>query len=463
MSEKFIPRPYQEIMVNHILKHDRCAIWAGMGMGKTPACLHAIVHQRLYCSDKILVIAPLRVARDVWPNEVEKWDEFKHLTYATIIGTEKERIQAVRKNTDIHIVNYENIVWLLDAVGVQWPWTMIILDESTRMKSFRLRQGGKRARALGKMTWTKIKKVIELTGTPNPNGFLDLWGQLWFLDRGERLELSYTNYVKKYFKLKHPNSFQYILNTPETADVISNKVKDICISLKFEDWYDIDKPIHYKISVYMDAALQKIYDKFQKDLVLKLQSGDNITANFAASLSIKSLQFANGAMYIDDQKNWKEVHRYKLEALENIINELSGENIIVAYFFKSDLIRLKKYFPKGQELDQKSATIKKWNEGKIPLLFLHPASAGHGLNLQHGGRTIVFFSHWWNLEQREQAIERVGVVRQFQAGYNRAVLVYDICTVDTIDELVLQRHKTKQSIQEILLNLTNTKELKNEL
>lgn len=446
----FKPRAYQDIMVNHMCKHERSAVWAGMGMGKTSACLQYIDYLRMYNSDPVLVIAPLRVARDVWPVEIQKWDNFKHLTCSSIIGTPAQRTAALTAMVDIHTVNYENLQWLLKAVGTQWPWRTVILDESTKVKSFRLRKGGVRAQALAKMTWTKIERLVELTGTPNPNGLLDLWGQLWFIDKGERLGRTYTTFSNLYFRYAHPNSFKLVPIESAFAQ-IQAKVKDICMSLKPEDWFDLEEPIHYKVPVYLDHNSRTKYDKLQQQMFVKLQSGTTVEANFAAALTIKSLQFANGAMYTEEGI-WEEVHQLKLEALSSIIAELPGENIIVAYHFKSDLSRLQKYFPQGRKLDQDPNTLKQWNEGKIPLLFAHPASAGHGLNMQDGGRTIVFFGHWWDLEQRLQIIERVGPVRQFQAGYKRSVFVYDIYVHNTVDEIVLSRHESKKSIQELLLN-----------
>lgn len=448
---KFEPKPYQKIMIAHMAKHKRCAVWAGMGMGKTSACLLYLTYLALYDPSKILIIAPLRVARDVWPVEIKKWDAFKKMSCADMTGTVKKRICALHQNTDLHTINYENLPWLINTVGDGWKWKTVIIDESTKVKSFRLRQGGLRARALSKVAWTEIDRLIELTGTPASNSLLDLWGQLWFIDKGRRLGRAYNSFRAQFFQYLHPNSFKLIPTTFGKVQ-IPKRVKDVCISIRSEDWFDLKKPVHRKVPVYLTPKQRKDYNAFQRDMYLKLQDGTELTAPFAAALTMKSLQYANGAMYIEESnKKWVEVHKLKIEALDSIITEMSGENIIVAYHFKSDLARLLKYFPQGVHLDQKSETIKRWNAGCIPLLFAHPASAGHGLNLQDGGRTIVFFGHNWSLEHREQIIERIGTVRQHQSGHNRSVYVYDIYVQDTIDELVLQRHKSKQDIQEILL------------
>lgn len=447
----FTPRVYQHNMIKHMAQHSRCAIWAGMGMGKTSACLLYLTYLATYDQSKILVIAPLRVARDVWPVEITQWHTFKHLICSPIVGSLSARGRALRRKADIYTINYENIPWLIKTVGKRWPWRTVIIDESTKIKSFRLRQGGKRARALAKMAWTKIEKIIELTGTPSPNGLLDLWGQLWFLDKGERLERTYGAYCAKYFRYKHLNSFSLIA-TDFAPDIIADKVKDICMSLRAEDWFDIKKIMHYKIPVHLTPDQRKVYLEFQATMYMQLHDGEEVTAAFAAALTMKSLQYVNGAMYTGgDNKNWTEVHNLKIEALKSIIAEMPGENIIVAYHFKSDIARLKQNFPQGVLLDHKSETLEKWNAGEISLLFAHPASAGHGINMQHGGRTIVFFGHSWNMEHREQIIERIGPVRQIQSGYNRVVYVYDIYAPNTVDALVLQRHESKKTIQDILL------------
>lgn len=451
---KYEPKPYQEIMIRHMAKHDRCAIWANMGLGKTSACLLYLKYLALYDHSKILIIAPLRVARDVWPLEIKKWDEFKDMSVSPIIGNCIERRRALLVAADIYTINFENLVWLVNTVGKRWPWRTVIIDESTKIKSFRLRQGGKRAHALAKMTWTKIEKVIELTGTPAPNALLDLWGQLWFIDKGERLGRTYTAYNHKYFRYEHPDS-KTLVPYDHAIKEIPARVQDVCVSINAEDWFDLKKPIYAKIPVYLTSPLRAQYEKFRKTMILHLTDGTAITAVFAAALTMKCLQFVNGAVYTGESVNgWSEVHTLKLEALDSILAEAPGENIIVAYNFKSDLARLQKYYPHGVLLDQRSATLEKWNKGEISLLFAHPASAGHGLNLQDGGRIIVFFGHSWSMENREQIIARIGPVRQMQSGHNRAVYVYDIYAHNTIDELVLLRHSSKKAIQNILLTAT---------
>lgn len=446
----FKPYEYQEAIVDFALKNERCAIWADMGMGKTSACLMILDILSLLEDYRCLVIAPLRVARDVWPVECDKWDNFKHLNIVPITGTPDERKAAIRQRTNVHSINYENLSWLEKVVGKKWPWDIIISDESTRLKSFRLRQGGDRARSLAKFAWTKARRFIELTGTPTPNGLIDLWGQMWFLDKGERLGRTYTSYANKYFRLKNKHSrFSGLECMPFCDDIIHNKVKDITLRIDAKDYFDLKEPVVREILVYLPDSCITQYKKLKKEMFLQLKTVE-INAKNAAAVSTKCRQYANGALY-DEEKNWHEVHKEKLFALESIINEWSGENILVAYEFKSDLIRLKKHFPKGRELKDSKA-IKQWNKGKIPLLFTHPGSAGHGLNLQDGGRIIVYFGQTWNLEYRQQILERIGPMRQHQSGHDRLVYIYNIVTKNTVDEIVMQSVATKTDVQDLLLN-----------
>lgn len=447
---QYTPREYQELIWKHIVGHKRCAIWASMGMGKTSAALYAISMLTLVENIKPLILAPLRVARDVWPAETNKWSFASGMKCSPIIGSAEERLEALNTKADIYTINYENIPWLFEQVKNKWPWNAVISDESTKLKSFRLRQGGQRAKILSQVAFSKVDRFVELTGTPSPNGLLDLWGQFWFLDKGERLGRTYTSYRNAFFRLLHERSRQYIL-MPYMDKTIHRKVQDLCLSVQAEDWFDLQKPVYNKINAYLPGNCRAMYRKLERDMFLKLQEVE-INAVNAAALSMKCLQFANGAMYTDESKNWIDVHTEKLLVLQEIIESHAGENIIVAYNFKSDLARLKKFFSYGVSIKDKKYSNEKWNAGQIPLLFLHPASAGHGLNLQDGGRIIVFFGLTWNLEYRLQTIERIGPVRQLQSGHNRVVYIYDICTAGTVDELVIQSNRTKKPVQDALLD-----------
>lgn len=446
----FTPRPYQLITADHIFKNPRCAVFAGMGMGKTSACLYAIDTLRLVEDNKTLVLAPLRVARSTWPDEVMKWDNFQHLKIVPIIGDAKERTAALREPADIHTINYDNLPWLYEQTGKKWPWKTVIADESTKLKSFRLGgKKGQRAKALAKVAFSQIRRFIELTGTPSPNGLQDLWGQMWFLDRGERLGKTFTAFMQRWFRPEHRNSFNMV-PMDHAQNEITNRIKDLCLSLHAQDWFNIKEPIIIDVPVKLPEAAKNMYKQMEKMFYLEIQ-GAEIEAFNAAAKSMKLLQLANGAIYTGEGEAWAPVHNAKLEALESIVEEAAGMPVLVAYHFKSDLARLQKRFPEGRVLDKNPKTIQDWNAGKIPILFAHPASAGHGLNLQDGGNIVVFFGHWWDLEQYQQIIERIGPTRQLQAGYDRPVYIYNIRAVNTIDDVVIQSRTDKRKIQDLLL------------
>jgi SNF2 family DNA or RNA helicase len=368
-----------------------------------------------------------------------------------IIGDPKQRRAALARPAEVYTMNYDNLPWLAEHFGESWPFATIVADESTRLKSFRLQQGGKRAGALRKIAHTQVKRFIELTGTPSPNGMIDLWGQVWFLDKGKRLGKSFSAFSQRWFR-QIPNGADYpqLEIMKHSQREIEAAVADICISIDPKDYFDLKEPIAADIFVELPEKAREAYDEMHKEMVAEL-NGHELEAFNAAAKSQKCLQLANGAIYTDDQGNWTEAHKEKLDALASVIEEAAGAPVLVAYHFKSDLARLKKVFPAGRVLDQNPKTLRDWNAGKIPILFAHPASAGHGLNLQDGGNIIVFFSLNWNLEEHQQIIERIGPVRQAQAGHDRPVFIYRIVATDTVDEQVLERLKTKRSVQDILL------------
>ena len=450
MSKIFTPRPYQTLIRDHILDVPRCAIWAGMGMGKSCATLLACDALTLVEDNPILVLAPKRVAQSTWPDEVSKWDALQHLTVTPILGTAEERKAALRKPAHIHTINYENLEWVVDHWGDKWPYKTVVADESTKLKSFRLRQGGSRARALGTVAHTKVKRFIELTGTPSPNGLSDLWGQVWMLDKGERLGRTFSAFTNRWFKTA-PNGFG-IVALPHAQAEIQDKLRDLCLTVDAKDYFDLREPIVTDIFVELPAKARKHYAEMEKAMFTKF-GDDGVEAFGAAARTQKCLQIANGAAYLHgSNEEWADLHDEKLQALESIIGESGGMPILVSYSFKSDLARLKKAFPQGCELDSHPSTIKKWNAGKIPLLFAHPASAGHGISLQDGSNIIVFFAVDWNLENHLQIIERIGPTRQMQSGYDRNVFIYRILARDTVDEMVLERLSTKREVQDILLD-----------
>lgn len=446
---KFTPRPYQTMIRDHILDRPRSAIWAGMGMGKTTSTLNAIDAISLADSTPVLVLAPLRVAKSTWPEEARKWEHLASMPIVPVTGTEAERRAALRIDAQVYTTNYEQLPWLVEHWGERWPYRTVVADESTKLKSFRLRQGGQRAQALGKVAHTKIKRFVELTGTPSPNGLADLWGQAWFLDAGQRLGRTFQSFSDRWFRT-HPSGYGTIA-MPHAQAEIQERLADLCLTVDAKDWFDLRDPIVNNIYIDLPIKARKLYADMEKEMFMQLDEHE-VEAFGAAARTIKCLQIANGAAYVGESNTeWKELHDGKLEALESIIEESGGVPVLVAYHFKSDLARLQRAFPKGRALDQDPQTIRDWNAGKIPVLFAHPASAGHGLNLQDGGNILVYFSHWWNLEERMQILERVGPTRQMQAGHDRPVFVHNIIARDTVDEMVMERVESKREVQDILL------------
>ena len=445
----FTPRPYQTMIRDHILDNPRCAIWAGMGMGKTTSTLNAIDAVLLADDAPVLVLAPLRVARSTWPEEAQKWRHLQGLGVMPIVGSEAERRAALRMPAQVYATNYEQLPWLVEHWGERWPYRTVVADESTKLKSFRLRQGGARAQALGRVAHTRIKRFVELTGTPSPNGLADLWGQAWFLDAGQRLGRTYQAFSDRWFR-PHPNGFGSIA-LPHAQEEIQDRLRDLCLTVDAKDWFDLREPIVNNIYVDLPIKARKHYAEMEKQMFTQLDEHE-VEAFGAAARTVKCLQIANGAAYVgDNNTEWKELHDAKLQALESIVEEAAGAPVLVAYHFKSDLARLLKAFPQGRQLDQDPQTIRDWNAGRIPVLFAHPASAGHGLNLQDGGNTLVYFGHWWNLEERMQILERIGPTRQMQAGHDRPVFVHNIVARDTVDDLVMERVESKREVQDILL------------
>lgn len=452
----FIPRKYQSIIIDRIIEQNRVACWCSMGMGKTSSTLFAIDYlQTVEGMGPALILAPLRVAASTWPQEARKWDNLT-VGVLPIVGDAKARLRAIQTPSRAYSINYENIPWLIEALGGKWPFEMIVADESTRLKSFRL--GGKtvRAKALARVAF-RSKRFVELTGTPAPNGLLDLWGQVYFIDRGERLGRSFGAYTGRYFRpVKVGRSPFAVRYEPMewVQDAIQEKLADVSLSLDAADYFPIEKPICTQIPVELPPNARAAYDKMQKDFFVELE-GKEIEAVNAAALSTKCLQAASGVMYHEANIScacpWVELHDAKIEALKSIIAEANGAPVLVAYHWKADAARILKAIPDAKILDKDPKTIELWNAGKIPVLLAHPASAGHGLNLQDGGNILVFFSLWWNLEYYQQIVERIGPTRQLQAGHPRPVFIYHIIAQNTLDETVLQRMETKREIQDLLL------------
>lgn len=453
---KFKPRPYQREIIDHIVKHPRCAVFVSMGAGKSASTLSAIdLLAMLDFVLPVLIVAPIRVARSTWPDEIAKWSNFDHLSVSPIIGTPKQREAALSKRADIYTINFENLEWLVETLGAAWPFRMVVVDESTRLKGFRTRQGSTRAKALAKVAKHLIKRIVLLSGTPAPQGLVDLWGQIWFLDFGARLGSSFKAFSDRWFRSKQVGSNRYaveLVPMDHSQKEIENLISDVCLSIDIKDHIDLDAPLMNPIYVDLPPKARKAYAEMEKEMFTVLQ-GVEVEAFTAAAKTMKCLQLANGAIYTDESSTaWGVVHDAKIEALESIIEEANGSPVLVAYHFKSDLARLKKAFRQGVELDKNPQTIARWNAGKIPLMFAHPASAGHGLNLAQGGHILAFFSLDWNLENHLQIIERVGPARQAALNTGKVCTLHYIMARDTVDELILTRLQSKRSVQEILLD-----------
>lgn len=448
-------RPYQHVMADFITETRRGNVWAGMGLGKTVSTATALEAASLLGGDvyPVLVVAPLRVARSTWPQEYREWEHLKHLRVQPILGTLQERRRALRRRAEIYTINYENLAWLRDEIGQRkWHWPTVVADEASKLKGFRVKQGGQRAAALGE-TAHLARRWVNLTGTPASNGLKDLWGQQWFVDRGRRLGVSYQAFMERWFH----KSFDGRSVVPHdfARDQIYDALRDCTISLEAKDHFDLPELVENVTYIDLPTRVRDKYRKLEKELYVQLSTGD-VEAFSAGAKSQKCLQFASGAVYLSDEDGkstsvWEEVHDEKLDALDDIIEEAAGAPVLVAYNYRFDIDRIKARFPQARVLDKNPKTLDEWNAGSIPILLAHPASAGHGLNMQHGGNILVMYGPTWNLEERLQIMERIGPVRQAQSGYNRPVFVHHIVARDTIDEVVLARISEKQDVQQMLL------------
>jgi len=460
------PRAFAPLAMQHFRDHRRCALWAKPGMGKTVLVETFLDHMHnVWGEDRpTLVLGPLRVAQHVWTDEPAKWDHLSGLDVVSVTGTDAERAAALRQDRPVFTMNYENLDWLLKRYKPgAWPFATIVADESTKLKNFRLRQGGVRAQALARVAHTEVMNWINLTGTPSPNGLRDLWGQTWFLDAGHRLGTSFSAFEERYFAWRRvkdavthkPGLKQEVM--PYADRMIHEKLADICLTLDPEDWFDLEEPVHNVIEVEMPPSARVLYRELEKELFMRLETGEQVEVFNAAALTLKCLQMANGAVYLEDGVTWRETHTEKLDALEQLSDE-TGEPILVAYHFKSDLARLMRRFPDGLNLAtaQGMADAK---AGKGRLWFGHPAGMGHGVDgLQEHCSTVAVFGHWWDLEQYDQIIERVGPMRQYQAGKKRPVFVHQIVARGTVDKTVVARRASKRSVQDLLMDYMKGKQ-----
>ena len=445
---RYSPHEYQRYATEYIETHPVAAVLLDMGLGKTSITLTAL-NNLLFDSFevcRILVIAPLRVARNTWGAEIEKWDHLKELKYSVAVGTETERMAALRKKADIYLINRENVQWLISESGIPFDFDMVVIDELSSFKNHQT----KRFRALMKVR-PKVKRIVGLTGTPSSNGLMDLWAEFRLLDMGERLGRCIGQYRTSYFRPDKQNGqvvFSY-KPLPGAEKQIYGKLSDITISMKSTDHLQMPELINSRYTVYLSEKEDSRYADLKKDLVLQLPDGE-ITAANAASLSGKLSQMANGAVYTDAGETVA-IHERKLDALEDIIEAANGKPVLVAYWFRHDLKRISGRLQKLKipyaRLDT-DGSIRKWNAGEIPVALIHPASAGHGLNLQGGGNTLVWFGLTWSLELYQQTVARLW--RQGQES--ETVVVQHIITKGTIDERIMRALSEKDTMQAALID-----------
>ena len=439
---QYRPHEYQNYATNFILEHPIAAVLLEMGLGKSVITLTAIYELMLnrFEVNKVLVIAPLRVARDTWPSEIDKWEHLKGLTYSVVIGTEAERLRALRTPSHVYLINRENIDWLITKSGIPFDFDMVVIDELSSFKSY----SAKRFKSLLKVR-PRVKRIVGLTGTPSGNGLMDLWAEFRVLDMGERLGRYITHYRNRFFvpdKRNQQMVFSY-KPIPGAEDEIYRRISDITISMKSGDYLKMPECIINEVPVTLSDEEWSIYDDFREDMVVALKD-DEIDAVNAASLSGKLLQMANGAVY-NEEKEVLHIHDRKLDALEDLIEGANGKPVLIAYWFNHDLERIKNRFAIREIKNSKD--IRDWNNGEIPVAVIHPASAGHGLNIQFGGSTIIWFGLTWSLELYQQTNARL-----WRQGQNNTVIIHHIIAKSTIDEDVMKALRKKEKVQSALID-----------
>lgn len=437
---QYKPHEYQQYATQFILDHPVAAILLDMGLGKSVITLTAIKHLINRGEvQRVLVVAPLRVAKQTWPEELNKWDHLNNLTYSVITGNKSQRIKAAKQDVDIYIINRENLKWLIES-SIPFDYDMLVIDELSSFKSYR----SQRFRALKKVR-PLIKRVVGLTGTPSSNGLMDLWAEFRVLDMGKRLGRFISYYRANYFDPDKRNMYQVFTYKPKPGaeQSIYRAIDDITISMKSQDYLDLPPLTMNTVPVRMSDREKAIYDELNAQLVVSTQ-GKQIDALNAASLSNKLCQMANGCVY-DDQQQVVQIHQRKLDALEDLIEAANGKPVLVAYWFRHDLAQIKQRFTAREIKTTKD--IQDWNAGRIPLALIHPASAGHGLNLQAGGATLIWYGLTWSLELYQQTNARL-----WRQGQKHPVIIHHIITEGTIDENILAALKRKDKTQLALIN-----------
>ena len=456
MAESFKPYLYQQRCIDRIVSSESTALFLDCGLGKTIITLMAIrelKYEQLSVS-KVLVIAPKKVAEATWTTEAASWIQTKNLTFSKVLGTAKQRRDALDLDADIYLINRENVKWLTDYFRKQgpldetWPFDMVVIDESSGFKNPK----AQRVKALAKAR-PYIDRIVELTGTPSPNGLLDLWAQIYLLDQGERLGRRYSGFRERYFEPGRRNQqivFEWIAK-PGATDAVLKKISDICVHMSADDYLQLPDLIYDDVSVALTDPSQKLYDEMEKQMILETADDAEITAFSAAALTNKLLQISNGAVY-DEDGVYHELHDEKLEMLQELLEKLGDQHAVIYYSFRHDLDRLKKALGGDVRELKTEADIRDWNAGKIKYLLAHPASAGYGLNLQQGGHHVIWFGLTWSYEQYLQANKRL-----HRQGQKHPVIVHHLICAGTIDGIVLKALHLKERGQNYVLEALKAK------
>lgn len=441
---KFNPHNYQSFSIKHVLKHPFCGLFLDMGLGKTVTTLTAcdLLIYELLEVDKVLVIAPKNVALNVWAQEVQKWDHLQHLRVSIIAGDPSQRVAAIKRKADIYVMGRDNVAWLVKHCQTSFPFDMLVIDE---LSSFKDHQS-QRFRSL-RIVRPLIKRVVGLTGTPAPNGLQDLWAPMYLLDQGERLGKNVTAFREAFLQPDKMNGHHVLKYKarPDTKQEIYDRIGDICVSMKAEDYLELPGRIEQEIVITLEPQTQKKYDQFERDQVMKLLEDKEITALNAAALTGKLLQFSNGALY-DSEREVHPVHDQKLDALEEIVEAAQGQQVLIFYSYIHDKERILSRFKTARPF-KGTKDVEDWNKGKVGIMLCHPASAGHGLNLQQGGHIIVWFGLTWSLELYQQANARLD-----RQGQTKPVMIYKLLCAETMDQSVALAIASKEEGQSALMN-----------
>lgn len=443
----FKPHNYQKYCIDRVLELESLGLFLDMGLGKTAITLTAVDELKFnrFEIDKVLIIAPKKVAESTWGKEADKWDHLKYLKISKVLGGLKQRIIALNTPADVFVINRENVKWLVEYYQNDWPFDMVVVDEFSSFKD----QGSKRFRAL-RLVRSKIKRFVGLTGTPAPNGLKDLWAQLYLLDRRERLGKTITTFRERYFNyVRKDGLFGEYYIKQGANEAIMSKISDICISMKSEDYLELPDIIYNTVPVELDAKARKSYNELERNMLLELNADDEIDVTSATALTWKLLQLSNGAVY-DENRKVHEIHNCKIERFIELIEELNGKSVLVFYSFKHDLDRIKRVLGRRKELKVRELKTvqdeKDWNSGKVDILLTHPASAAYGLNLQDGGNHVIWFGLNWSLELYQQANKRL-----HRQGQKEKVIIHHLVCGDTRDEDVMKALQSKGDVQEELL------------